>query len=203
MKFEKYLIEETPEKKCKKDADEEEKDEEEDISDVDDAIKRREAKYIATLNNNAKAWSTNVFLEAFADNGIVEYKKFKAIMGDTGLTITDLLTIYCGSGSGVANTKFKDGELVFVNEADSDKLLKAVKKVKGHIPNKAYVRRSLYKVMRIAKDYDKLAKAIVRTAKALETACAKFSENEAEFYDHLVDIYKAEFKIKGRKLAKC
>jgi tellurite resistance protein len=84
----------------------------------------------------------------------------------------------------------------FVNEADSMELLDAVMSIKNVIPNKAFVRRSLYKIMRLCKDYKRMAKAVIKTAEALKTAHTKFSENEREFYEHLVKIYKAEFSVK-------
>jgi hypothetical protein len=151
-------------------------------------------KYIAALNNNSKAWSTNNFLTAFANNGIYEYKKLADVKIQHGLTITDLLYIYLGGGSTKENKMFKNGTLNFIDEADSDKLLMAVVKVKNVIPNKAYVRRSLYKMMRMTNDYDKFAKAIIVAANALKVAQSKFSENEAEFTEHLVRIYQQEFK---------
>jgi hypothetical protein len=151
-------------------------------------------KYIATLNNNSKAWSTNNFLTAFSNNGIYEYTKLAAVKREHGLTITDLLYIYLGGGSTKENKMFKGGVLNFIDEKDSDKLLKAVVKVKNVIPNKAYVRRSLYKMMRMAKDYDKFAKAILVAAEGLKIAQTKFSENETEFTEHLIRIYQQEFK---------
>jgi len=131
-------------------------------------------------------------LSAFSNNGIREYKKLAEVKKEHGFTITDLLYIYLGNGSSKENKMFKGGNLTFIDEADSDKLLKAVVKVKNHIPNKAFVRRSLYKMMRMAKDYNKFADAIIKTATALEIACSSFSENETEFYEHLVRIYQQE-----------
>ncbi len=68
--------------------------------------------------------------------------------------------------------------------------------VKNIIPNKAFVRRSLYKIMRLSKDYNKLAKAIVKVSKAMETSLQKFSCDETEFHNHLTNIYRKEFNIK-------
>lgn len=153
-------------------------------------------KFIAALNNNSKAWSTNNFLTAFSNNGIREYKKLANVKSEHGFTITDLLYIYLGNGSTKENKMFKNGTLKFIDENDSDNLMQAVASVKNVIPNKAFTRRSLYKVMRIAKDYKKFAKAIQEVAKHQEAACSQFSENEQEFYDHLVRIYQANFNTK-------
>jgi hypothetical protein len=153
-------------------------------------------KYIATLNSNAKAWSNNNYLTSYAKNNVKEYKILSDIMSTSGLKITDLLHIFLGGGSSKEVTIFKSGKFSFINEEDSLELLNAVLMVKEMIPNKAPVRRSLYKIMRQAKDYNRMAKAIVKTAKALEVAQVKFSESEGEFYDHLVKIYKKEFGVK-------
>jgi len=107
--------------------------------------------------------------------------------------MTDLLFIFIGSNN---RKVFTSGEMTFVNEADSMELLDAVMLVKNAIPDKAFVRRSLYKIMRLCKDYNRMSEAILKTSEALKIAHMKFSENEGEFYDHLVKIYKAEFSVK-------
>jgi len=72
-------------------------------------------QYIATLNNNAKAWSTINFLKAFADNGLVEYKLMLDIKDTTKLSITDLLYIFMGNGGTKENKAFKSGEMKFAD----------------------------------------------------------------------------------------
>lgn len=166
------------------------------IVELENDIPLNVTKYIATLNNNAKAWSTNNFLASFAANGIREYKTLEVVLRTSGLTITDLLYIFLGGGGKKENDLFKSGNLSFINEDDSINLLNAIQLVKPYIPNKAYVRRSLYKIMRLANDYNKLAKAIVKTAKIMETKNDKFSENELEFHTHITRIYQKEFKVK-------
>ncbi len=153
-------------------------------------------QYISTLNNNAKAWSTNNFLSAFASNGITEYKKMSNFKAEHGFTITDLLYIFLGNGGAKENKLFKSGTMKFIDEKDSTKLMNAVVKVMNVIPNKAYCRRSLYKVMRVAKDYNKMAKAILKASTAMEITCQTFSSDETEFYNHLVRIYQQEFNVK-------
>ncbi len=150
-------------------------------------------KYIAVLNNTSTGWDAKTYNTSFKENGIREYTILEELRISTGLTMSDLLTIFVGSNN---RRTFSSGDLKFINEDDSMKLLDAVMMVKHLIPNKAYVRRSLYKIMRLCNDYKKMAKAIVKTADALKTAHMKFSENEGEFYDHLVKIYKTEFKVK-------
>lgn len=152
-------------------------------------------KYVAALNNSSKAWSTKNFLESFAANEIMEYKVFKTVIDREGLKLTDLLYIFLGGGGAVENKLYKSGEMKFLDIKDSEELLAAVVKVKAVIPNKAFVRRGLYKMLRQAKDYNRMAKAILKSARHLKTANLKFSENEAEFYNQLTQIYKSEFKI--------
>jgi hypothetical protein len=150
-------------------------------------------KYIATLNNTSTGWSASTYLDSFKENGIREYTILNELKNKTGLTMTDLLFIFIGSNN---RKSFTSGDMKFINEADSMELLDSVMLVKNAIPDKAFVRRSLYKIMRLCKDYKRMAKAILKTAEALKTAHSKFSENESEFYDHLVKIYKSEFSVK-------
>lgn len=153
-------------------------------------------KYVAALNNSSKAWSTKNFLESFAANNIDEYKLFKNIIDAEGLKLTDLLYIFLNGGGAKENKLYKSGQMKFVDVEDSERLLSAVLRVKVVIPNKAYVRRSLYKILRQAKDYNRMANAIIKAAKHLKDAQSKFSENETEFHNHLIQIYKSEFKVK-------
>ena len=150
-------------------------------------------KYIATLNNTSAGWSPKIYMDSYHSNGIREYSIMSELKTKTGLTMTDLLFIFIGSNN---RKTFTSGEMTFVNEADSMELLEAVMLVKNDIPDKAFVRRSLYKIMRLCKDYKRMAEAILRTSEALKIAHLKFSENESEFYDHLVKIYKGEFGVK-------
>jgi hypothetical protein len=151
-------------------------------------------KYIVLLNNTAKAWSSNNYIKAFYH--IPEYKIFDECMQKGGLTTTDMLQIFMGGASKNYEVKaFKNGEMQFLDFNDSYKMFDVVVEVKPYIPNKAFARRSLYKVLRTAKDYKKMGKAIIKSAKHLIKANAKFSENEQDFYTHLMEIYRAEFKV--------
>ncbi len=150
-------------------------------------------KYIATLNNNAKAWSNNNYLDAFAKNGLTDYIELRDILTSSKLTITDLLHIFLGKGGHAENKIFKNGEFKFTDGKGLE-LLQATLKVRNLIPNKSFARRSLYKVMRMANDYNRMADAIVRASDAMKISQSSFSENEKEFFQHLEKIYKAEFK---------
>jgi hypothetical protein len=152
-------------------------------------------RYVTSLNNTAKAWSNNNYIRTFYH--IPEYQIFDKEIKAKGLTTTDLLYIFMGGASKEHEVKaFKSGDLKFFDVDDSYEMLDAVVLVKNDIPNKAPVRRSLYKVLRLSKDYRKMAKAILKASKYLTKANAKFSENETDFLAHLIDIYRAEFKIK-------
>ena len=152
-------------------------------------------KYIVLLNNTAKAWSSNNYVKAFYH--IPEYKIFDECMQKSNLTTTDMLQIFMGGASKDYEVKaFKNGEMKFIDFNDSYEMFENVVKVKPYIPNKAFARRSLYKILRTAKDYKKMCNAIIKSAKYLAKANTKFSENEQDFYTHLMEIYRAEFKIK-------
>ena len=153
-------------------------------------------KYVATLNNNKKAWSTKNFLNAYSSNEITEYKVLQDIIENSGLKVTDILHIFLGAAGVKENKLFRDGEAKFMDYNDSMTMLLAVRKVMPYIPNKAYIRRSLYKVMRLAKDYDRLANAIKIAGEALIIGYRSMPENEGEFYDYILNIYKKEFKVK-------
>jgi hypothetical protein len=159
------------------------------IIELDEDTKINVTQYVAALNNTSKAWSTKNYLQAYCDNGIREYQKAVKIIAETGLTVTDFEQIYLGGGGSKEHKSFKNGTMKFVNETDSDKLLDAVMMVKPYVPNKAFARRSLYKVMRMTADYKKFAKVIVKAAKALAESESKFSENEEEFLNHLIKLH--------------
>lgn len=147
-------------------------------------------KYIAMHNEVVVKWGGDSYLNSYALNGIEEYKTFKKVKEANSLTNTDLLKIF-----GVSNTEFKSGVMKFENEANSMELLKAIVEVKPHVPNKAFVRRSLFKVFDNPSEYSKLATAIINASKTLAEVGMKFSENEGEFLNQLIDIkIKMNFK---------
>jgi hypothetical protein len=166
------------------------------VVELEDDTPLNVTKYISALNNNVMSWGTGTYLDSYAINGISEYKTLKEAKDEHKLTITDLLTIF-----DIKNKDFKEGTIEFPNEADSLKLLKAVVMVKPYIPNKAYTRRSLYKVMKSCDNYNALARGIIEAAGYMAKAKTKFSENEKEFHQHLMDIKDDVFKVELKKAA--
>ena len=149
--------------------------------DTQESVKR----YIACLNNSVKRWTNPVYLQVFAAGGIREYVKFKEIMEETGLTITDLLFIYCGSG-GTKN--FQLGKLTFKDEKESDKLLDQVKRMLNVLPKHSFTRRGIWKVMKQAENKRKLATAIIKFSRDAKN---EFSPDEKTFKSQLVEIYES------------
>lgn len=141
--------------------------------------------YIATLNNSRTGWGTSIYTNGNVLLNKHEYLVFDKILKTTKLTISDLLFIFLGGGSSKENEIFKSGDMTFINEADSTKLLKAVLKVIDVVPNKAFARRSLYRVMKMTKNYNKFAEKILYSE-------MPFSENESDFYNQLVHLYKTD-----------
>lgn len=141
-------------------------------------------KYIATLNNTRAGWSNKVYSDGYSKIGSQEYILFNNLLAKhKKLTTTDLLFIFLGGSSPRENEMYKSGEMAFMNEAESMRLLKAVLSVIDVLPNKSYVRRSLYKVMRMTNNYNKFAEKILYSD-------MNFSENEGELYLQLVQLYK-------------
>ena len=152
---------------------------------LEEDTKENLVKYVAVLNNTSKAWSNLNFLKSYVSLGLENYKILAELVKTTKLSVTDLLLIFLG-GSGDNETKmFKSGELVFPDEADSMRLLNAIIKVKDFVPNKAFSRRSLFKVMALVNNYDKFAKLIIKQSKL-----TKFTENEKEFHSELLLVFK-------------
>lgn len=151
-------------------------------------------KYTASLNNNVKDWTNAIYLDVFSGGDKKEYNIFKEKMSTTGLTITDLLFIYTGSGN---TKKFQNGDLAFINEKDSDKLLKTILDVKSFVPRHSFVRRGLYFIMKQTQgDYDKMGKAIIKVSKEKINSGLSFSSDEKSFRNELIQIYQKEFGIK-------
>lgn len=143
-------------------------------------------RYIAVLNNVRTGWSNNIYLSEYAKLGnekAKRYQLFEQLISEHKLTVTDLSYIFLGGGSKMEVDMFKNGEIEFANERESMRLLKAVLKVKGYLPNKSFARRSLYKVMRMSNNYDKFADKII-------SSYMIFSENEGELFAQLVSINK-------------
>jgi hypothetical protein len=149
--------------------------------------------FISCLNNNAKNWTTLIYLNVYVAGGKREYIKFKEIMQETNLKITDLLHIYCGSGS---TKDFNLGNLTFKNESESDKLLKEVKRMLLVLPKHSFTRRSIWKIMKpnfINGKYNKLANAIIKFAKDSKN---EFSADELTFKQQIHEIWTNTFCLK-------
>ena len=143
---------------------------------VDDT-KLNLVKYVAALNSKSKQWTTDIYLEKYAECGQLNYSYFAEIKKTTGLTVSDLCNIFTGSGSSQALKEFKEGNINVADVKDSEQMLAAVMLVKQHLPNKSFARRSLYATLRLVNKevgYMKMAKAIVKAKKT----DFEFSENE-------------------------
>lgn len=136
-------------------------------------------------------------------NDTMKYQNYSTIEGSNRrldkahvqilTTITDLLFIYTGSGN---TKKFQSGELEFINEKESDKLLKTILEVKPYVPNKSFVRRGLYFIMKQTQgEYSKMGNAIIRIAKEKASSGLTFSSDETSFKNELTQIYQKEFGI--------
>ena len=153
-------------------------------------------RYVACLNNNLRRWSNKIYLEVFAAGNIREYIKFKEIIEETNLTITDLLHIYCGSGS---TKNFQLGNLTFKDEKQSDKMLVQVKRMQQYVPNYSFTRRSIWRYMKpnfIKGDYKKMANAIIDFSKNVNN---EFSADEKTFKAQIYDIWADSFCLKVNK----
>jgi len=143
-------------------------------------------KYVSELNSKSKQWNTATYLEKFAECGQDNFAYFTELKQTTGLTVSDLCNIFVGSASSIALKEFKEGTINIADVEDSECLLEAVMLVKNLVPNKAFSRRSLYTIFRTAKDYKKMAKAIIRAANSGFT----FAENESELLNQFKAIYQ-------------
>jgi hypothetical protein len=143
--------------------------------------------FISCLNNKLKRWTNPMYLEIYVAGNIREYVKFKQLIEETKLTITDLLFIYTGSG----NTKnFQLGTLTFNNEKESDKKLEQVKRMLTYLPKHSFTRRGIWGVMKKTDNYKKLATEIIKFAKDKQN---EFSADEKTFKGQLLDIYNNTF----------
>jgi hypothetical protein len=151
-------------------------------------------EYIIDLNSNSKQWSSDKYLNMYAELGLTEYILFQKTKKETGLTKTDLLNVYLFGNSAAQDRVYKDGTMTFPNLKKSEQLLNAVMKVKELMPNKAFVRRGLFRVMHMTDGkYNKMAVAIKKTLKAYELANMPVPCEERPFEDWLIGVYKSTF----------
>jgi hypothetical protein len=147
------------------------------------------------LNNTNKAWSPDDYIRGYAKLGLYDYKVLWAQRKETGLTPTDLITIFLGKN---VDEAFKQGNAKIVDEENAFRLLDATMKIKPYIPNKSFCRRSFYTLCENTCDYNKFADAIITHYKLLAKTNHKFSENESDFHGELFYIYK-RYMIKKSK----
>ena len=147
-------------------------------------------RFISCLNNKVKSWTNPMYLEIYVASNIREYVKFKQIMLENNLKITDLLHMYCGSGGTTVAKDFQLGNLKFKNEKRSDALLEQVKRMQEHLPKHSFTRRGIWSVMKQTDNYKKLATAIIKFAKDKQT---EFSADEKTFKGQLFEIYDNTF----------
>lgn len=163
--------------------------------DPEDDTKENICKLISILNSNAVRWTPSKYLDLYSNLNVKEYQIMKETLVETKLTLTDMQNIFlfgCGDAEVAA---FKSGEMVFPDLEKSKKLKDVIVFVKGIVPNKAYVRRSLFKIMKQVevKDYSRFVKAIAEAKKHLDKARGEVPENEAKCFAWLEKIHKQTF----------
>lgn len=139
-------------------------------------------KLIADLNSTSRGWSNQNYLDCWVANGVREYKVFQKHLKETKLKFTDLFHIFLGGGGTSETKQFKGGSMKFDNEKRSEDLLKSVVKMSEVLPNKAYSRRALYRIIQEVGDYKKLEKLIVNSK-------IKFTENEEQLENEIRSLY--------------
>jgi hypothetical protein len=154
---------------------------------LNDDTKENVKHFISCLNNKLKRWTNIMYLEIYVASNVKEYVKFKQLMDETKLTITDLLFLYTGSGT---TKDFQLGNLTFKDEKESDKKFEQVKRLLKHLPKHSFTRRSAWRVMKQTNDYKKLANAIIQFANNKQN---EFSADEKTFKVQLLGIYNETF----------
>jgi len=141
--------------------------------------KMETAQFIAELNTSAKSWGTSNFLQVWSDMAIEEYVKLIQIQKETGFQITPLLEAYLGTSD---QTDYRKGTMKFPNEENSDKIVSQMVDLNKFLPNKAFCRRAVVRVMRNPKyDHKKMKKAVSNFFDLV----GGFSENERELKSQL------------------
>lgn len=136
--------------------------------------KKQLVEFIADLNTNFKGWGTSQFLDIWSGLNIKEYLKLTKVFQETGFQISPLIEAYTFSGSMV---DFRTGKLVFPNEKQSDELIKQLSELNQYLPSKAFIRRSIIRLMRHENyNHAKMLKAV----KFYTESIGAFPENEKE-----------------------
>jgi len=145
------------------------------------------AHYIADVNNSAKAWGTNQFLDVWSKMKLTEYIKLNEVFKTTKIQITPLVIIYTGLSDMKA---FRGGSMSFPDENESDTIVAQIMDLKGLLPTKAFCRRAIVKVMRNKKyNHEVIKPYIIRQAKQVG-----FTENEKDLQAELEHLLKISNK---------
>lgn len=151
-------------------------------------------KYISCLNSSATKWSPMRFLSAFANVGLSEYETVRKAKESMNLTMTDLQNIFQLGCSASEVKAFKDGEMKFPDLNKSNQLIKAIERLRDIVPNKSFVRRSLFRfLIKSNIDIDKLTDAIIESAKYVSKKGKVLPENEKAFAQWLEDVKSVKF----------
>ena len=130
------------------------------------------AEFIAQLNTSAKSWGTANFLAVWSALDVPEYVKLNKIQKDTGFQITPLLEAYLYTSCQVS---YRKGVMKFANESESDKIVSQMTDLNQYLPNKAFCRRAIVRVMRNPKyNHKKMLGAIKQYIQLV----GSFTENE-------------------------
>lgn len=158
-----------------------------------DDTKLNVIKFIAEYNSSAVNWTPEKFLNAFAADEIPEYVTMKNALKETKLTITDLQNIYL-FGCGAKEVKeFKSGVMNFPDIKKSLELQKAIVELRDILPNKSYVRRSLFKVFKeVDTDIQTIVKRIKSDVSYVQRRGLELPENEKKMYEFLKAIFELE-----------
>lgn len=149
--------------------------------------KRELALFIATVNNSAKAWGTNQFLNVWSKMEIKEYVKLLKIQTETKIQITPLVSAYSGKSDMKA---FRGGVIEFYDEVASDTMIEQIMDLKDVLPTKAFCRRAIIKVMRDkAYNHSNIKPYIERRFRQ-----GGFSENENELLEELKMLMRVSNK---------
>lgn len=162
---------------------------------IDIATKMELAQFIADVNNSAKAWGTNQFLNVWAKMEIAEYVKLLKVQNETKIQITPLVKAYTDKSS---MTEFRKGEMKFVDESKSDKIIEQIVDLNGYLPTKAFCRRAIIDVMNRPDYHHELIKPIIiRRAESIG-----FTENETQLKAELEMLVRASNVNKPKRFLK-
>jgi hypothetical protein len=142
------------------------------------------AEFISQLNTSAKSWGTANFLSVWSSLDIAEYVKLNRVQKETGFQITPLLEAYLFTSN---QADYRRGKMVFTNEELSDKIIQQMIELNQYLPNKAFCRRAIVRVMRNPKyNHKKMLPAI----KQYVNLVGAFTENERGLKTELEKLVK-------------